>query len=163
VIRAAVAQGWGAGVAKVCKQPFPDCTRCRRPESLTMRKTWGCDAPALRPVWESTCPRCSGTDSECARCEGEGVASYNRCPNAVVRESSKSEMLHLDLLMRAYSHYDRRNVLPSGGAWLDQTRSFLACVDLIDAERNHWEGIRAEHEHREAERASRSQSRGGGR
>ena len=51
-----------------------------------------------------------------------------------------------------------RNVLPVAGAWLDQSRSFLAGVDLIDAERGFWDNIRNEHDMREMER-SRAQSR----
>jgi len=71
----------------------------------------------------------------------------------MLREASPSLQVHLDLLLRAYSHYDRRNVLPARGAWMDQTRSFLSGVDLIDAERGFWEGLRREHHDRESKRA----------
>ena len=54
MIRAAVARSWGAGVAKACKQAFPDCSRCRRPQNKVLREAWGCDAPAQRVVWESS-------------------------------------------------------------------------------------------------------------
>ena len=163
MIRAAVAQGWGAAVAKACKQPFPDCGRCRRPGSTQLRISWGCDEEASREVWESTCPRCAGENSECSRCEGSGTVAHRRCPSSMVREAPPGFRLGLDLLMRAYSHYDRRNVLPVAGAWLDQSRSFLAGVDLIDWERSHWERIRIDHEQSELERsqqASRAQTRG---
>ena len=156
MIRAAVAQGWGSAVAKACKQPFPDCSRCRRPESLNQRVSWGCDEEAERDVWESSCPRCAGTDTGCARCDGAGEVTYRRCPSAIVREAPMGMQVQLDLLMRAYSHYDRRNVLPSQGAWLDQSRSFLAGVDLIDAERGYWDQIRIDHEQREMDRARKS-------
>tara|TARA_Y100000310_G_scaffold336739_1_gene422115 strand:- start:27806 stop:28036 length:231 start_codon:yes stop_codon:yes gene_type:complete len=63
--------------------------------------------------------------------------------------------MHIDLLFRAYSHYDRRNVLPVSGAWLDQSRSFLAGVDMIDAERGYWDGLREEHLQEEVERSQR--------
>ena len=74
--------------------------------------------------------------------------------------------VQLDLLMRAYSHYDRRNVLPSRGAWLDQSRSFLAGVDLIDAERGYGDRIYHAHHEREMKRAkavSKGSSGRGGR
>ena len=153
MIRAAVAQGWGAAISKECGKPFPDCGRCRRPGSTELRKAWGCDTEAERIVWESTCPRCAGTDSDCNLCEGSGTVGYRRCPAAIMREASPALTVHLDLLLRAYSHYDRRNVLPVAGGWMDQSRSFLAGVDLIDAERGHWDGIRQEHHQRETDRA----------
>ena len=153
MIRAAVAQGWGAATAKVCGKPFPDCGRCRRPGSEELRKSWGCDEESNREVWESSCPRCADTNSECERCEGTGVVAYHRCPSAMLRETPQYLQVKIDLLMRAYSHYDRRNVLPVAGAWLDQSRSFLSCVDLIDAERGFWDRIRNDHDMREMERA----------
>jgi hypothetical protein len=73
----------------------------------------------------------------------------------MVREAPRGMQVHLDLLMRAYSHYDRRNVLPAAGAWLDQSRSFLCGVDLIDSERGYWDKIRTEHEWREMERSKK--------
>lgn len=152
MIRAAVAQGWGAAVARACNQPFPDCGRCRRPGNDLLRVSWGCDEEADRDVWESSCPRCAGTDMNCSRCEGRGEIAYRRCPSAMIREASPGVQIHLDLLLRAYSHYDRRNVLPVAGAWLDQSRSFLAGVDLIDAERAYWDKIRYDHDDREMKR-----------
>jgi hypothetical protein len=152
VIRAAVAQGWGAATAKACGKPFPDCDRCRRAGSEELRKSWGCDSPSNRTVWESTCPRCAGTDSDCVRCEGKGTVGYNRCPASMIKEAHPAQQIHIDLLLRAYSHYDRRNVMPVAGAWLDQSRSFLSGVDLIDAERGYWEGLHREHNEREMER-----------
>ena len=153
MIRAAVAQSWGAAVAKACKQPFPDCTRCRRPKSEALRESWGCDKESDHIVWESTCPKCSGTRPDCPRCEGTGEVSHRQCPNAIIGNASTATQIKLDLLMRSYVHYDSRNVLPVEGAWLDQSRSFLACVDLIDSEKGHWEGLRQAHTERELARA----------
>lgn len=70
----------------------------------------------------------------------------------MLRDLNQQQHVQLDLLLRAYAHYDRRNVLPSSGAWLDQSRSFLACVDLLDAERTYWQDHVREHQEREAER-----------
>ena len=166
MIRAAVAQGWGAAVARACDQPFPDCGRCRRPGNDLLRVSWGCDAEANREVWESSCPLCAGSGDDCARCGGRGEVAHRRCPSAMIREASPSLQVQLDLLMRAYSHYDRRNVLPVTGAWLDQSRSFLAGVDLIDAERGYWDRIYHAHHEREMKRAkavSKGSSGRGGR
>lgn len=117
-----------------------------------MRESWGCDAPAERPVWSSPCPECRGTEDECGACKGTGEVEYYQCPRAIIDSASKPTRVKLDLLMRAYHHYDRRNVLPSEGAWLDQSRSFLACVEIIDSERGHWEQVMHEHQEREMKR-----------
>jgi len=156
VIRAAVAQGWGSAVAEVCGKPFPDCKRCRRPESKYLRESWGCDEEADRVVWESSCFRCAGSDPDCELCNGRGEVGHRRCPSAMVRAAPMGLQVQLDLLMRAYSHYDRRNVLPANGAWLDQSRSFLAGVDMIDAERGFWDNIRHEYQQNEIERSKRT-------
>ena len=73
----------------------------------------------------------------------------------MIREANPGLQVHIDLLLRAYSHYDRRNVLPVSGAWMDQSRSFLAGVDLIDSERGYWDGLLREHQEREVERSRR--------
>ena len=74
----------------------------------------------------------------------------------MVSECPVGLRVQLDLLMRAYSHYDRRNVLPSEGAWLDQSRSFLSGVDLIDAERAYWDKIRLDYEQHEIDRSKKA-------
>lgn len=109
-------------------------------------------------MWSSPCPFCHGSEEECDKCGGSGSVLYNRCPNSMVAEAPKATQLKLDLLMRAYHHYDTRNVLPSEGAWLDQSRSFLMCVEIIDAERGYWDKVLHEHQQREAERASKASS-----
>tara|TARA_R110002110_G_scaffold171854_6_gene374501 strand:- start:3378 stop:3569 length:192 start_codon:yes stop_codon:yes gene_type:complete len=61
-------------------------------------------------------------------------------------------------------HYDTRNVLPAVGGWLDQTRSFLYCVDLIDSEKAYWENLATEEVERQrkgAELASKSKGNKG--
>ena len=142
MIRAAVAQGYGAAAAKACDESnFPTCKRCRGPHSEQLRKTWGCDHAAERPVWSSSCPECGGVDPDCTRCEGVGEVDHHRCPASFVFEAPPHLRSRLDLLMRAHRHYDERNVLPAQGAWLDQTRSFLMCIDLIDAERGFWDQV----------------------
>ena len=83
------------------------------------------------------------------------MVSYKRCPASMIREANPGLQVHIDLLLRAYSHYDRRNVLPVSGAWMDQSRSFLAGVDLIDSERGYWDGLLREHQEREVERSRR--------
>lgn len=165
MIRAAVALGWGAAIAESCDKPFPTCKRCRRPDSSELRKSWGCDEEAPRDVWSAPCPRCQGLgDPTCSRCDGVGEVAYRRCPSSMVNEAPPWFRVQLDLLMRSYSHYDRRNVLPAQGAWLDQSRSFLSGIDMIDSERSHWEYLRIEHDRKEQERSRKmsqmKQSRG---
>jgi hypothetical protein len=82
----------------------------------------------------------------------------------MVDNAPKGTQLHVDLLIRAYMHYDTRNVLPAVGGWLDQTRSFLYCVDLIDAEKGYWEGLADEELQRQrkgAELASKTKGNKG--
>lgn len=166
MIRAAVAQTWGAAIAKACDQPFPDCKRCRRPGNSNLRRLWGCDEEALHVVWESSCALCVGTDEDCPRCDGTGVVGQRRCPQAILAGAPRGLQLNLDLLLRAYSQYDRRNVLPARGALIDQTRSFLSWVDAIDAERGFWEQVRIDQMDRERKRSealhrqSRAKNRG---
>lgn len=155
MIRAAVASGYGAAVAKACSRPFPDCSRCRHPSAKQLRVMWGCDEEADRPVWESTCPRCGGADEACERCQGSNEVVHYRCPSSMVRESSSHTRMQLDLLLRAYSHYSRHHVMPSSGAWLDQSRSFIAGVDAVDNERAYWDNLRLEHEQKEIERSKK--------
>jgi len=74
--------------------------------------------------------------------------------------------IHVDLLMRAYSAYDKRNILPVQGAWLDQSRSFLAAVEVIDAEKAYWDSMLHDHQARKIEqqrRQSGQATRGRGR
>jgi len=73
----------------------------------------------------------------------------------MVAEAPIGLRVQLDLLLRSYSHYDRRNVLPATGAWMDQSRSFLAGVDLIDSERGYWTQILNEHQEHELERSKK--------
>jgi hypothetical protein len=156
VIRAAVARGYGASVSKACENlMFPDCGRCRAPENERLRKFWGCDELSERPSWWSTCTLCSGTRADCPRCEGTNREGHHRCPSAVIEEASVGLKIHLDLLMRAYSALDRRNIMPVAGAWLDQSRSFLAAVEVIDAEKGYWDETLHDHRTKKLEQQQR--------
>ena len=70
--------------------------------------------------------------------------------------------IHVDLLMRAYSALDKRNILPVQGAWLDQSRSFLAAVEVIDAEKGYWDGVLHEHQQRKMAQQRRGSPKGRG-
>jgi hypothetical protein len=122
-----------------------------------LRESWGCDEDAPRVVWESICPKCSGNDEGCVECDGKGYKDHHRCPNSIVRDAPKGTQVHIDLLIRAYMHYDTRNVLPAVGGWLDQTRSFLYCVDLIDSEKAYWESLMDEEMDKQRKRAEMAQ------
>ena len=163
MIRAAVAQGYGSAVQSHCGQDFPDCSRCRGPRSTDLRKFWGCDAKADHPVWTSGCGSCHGQDGECPACHGTNKVHQFRCPSSIVAKSHPALRVHLDLLMRSFRHYTERGALPVTGGWLDQSRSYLAAIDLIDAERSHWDGIRQDHQDKTRateERKAKSQIRG---
>lgn len=141
---------------KSCDQDFPDCVRCRGPRSVAIREFWGCDGPAKYVVWMSSCSTCHGTDLECPDCYGTNRVNQYRCPSSTISEAPVHLAVHVDLLMRSHRHYSERNVLPAEGAWLDQSRSYLAAVDLIDAEKAHWDSFRIDHleKKRQAEKAA---------
>tara|TARA_R100000315_G_scaffold40807_1_gene17627 strand:- start:185 stop:433 length:249 start_codon:yes stop_codon:yes gene_type:complete len=67
----------------------------------------------------------------------------------MIKDAGVGVQTQIDLLMRSYSHYDKRNVLPVDGGWLDQSRSYLACIDIIDAERSFWEDILRDYQDRQ--------------
>ena len=163
MIRAAVAQGYGSAISRVCEQDFPECIRCRGPQAKAIRKFWGCDAPADHPVWISSCGSCHGADLNCVHCHGTNKIHQRRCPSSIIAEAPTHLRVQVDLLMRSHRHYNERSVLPVEGGWLDQSRSYLAAVDLIDSERAYWDGVRVEHLERkrasEARQASQSQRR----
>ena len=85
------------------------------------------------------------------------MKQHYRCPRSIVREAPKGTQVHVDLLMRSYMHYDGRNVLPSEGGWLDQTRSFLYCVDMIDADKGYWEAMMDEEMDRQRKKSELAQ------
>ena len=105
---------------------------CREPQN---RKDWGCDRDADSPVFETTCPRCSGSDDACDRCGGGGDATYLRCPQSMIDAETRA-------LMQSYKHF-KEGHLPAPGGALDQSRSFLRCVQVIDSERGVIEEERA--------------------
>jgi hypothetical protein len=140
VIRAAVARGMGLAAAEAAQRKnFPDCSRCNKPENHQLREFWGCDSPSDAPVWVSTCHRCSGSDPLCQLCEGSDRITHHRCPSSIVNGAPTPMKIHLDLLMRAWRQYHTHGIFPVEGAYLDQSRSFLAAADLMDSENTFWE------------------------
>ena len=85
------------------------------------------------------------------------MKQHFRCPRSIIKEAPKGTQVHVDLLIRSYMHYDTRNVLPAVGGWLDQTRSFLYCVDLIDSEKAYWEGMMDEEMERQRKKSELAQ------
>ena len=100
----------------------------------------------------SGCGTCHGGDAECVECHGTNKVQQHRCPSSVIESAPTHLRIHLDLLMRSYRHYTERNALPVEGGWLDQSRSYLSAIDLIDAERSRWDGVRIAYQ--EKKRAS---------
>ena len=140
---------------------FPDCARCRLKGSEELRLGWGCDAPAEYPVFDIGCSRCNGADYSCESCGGRGLIDLYRCPTGLLSDATPPLRSKIDLLMRAYFHYDKRNVLPAEGGWIDQTRTFLAGVEIIDAEKGRLERVRSDKQERDAEAARRRAKQGG--
>lgn len=81
-----------------------------------------------------------------------------RCPSQVVNEAPPHQRLQVDLLMRSYLQLEARHVLPVGGGLLDQTRSFVSALELIDAERARLESIKEEKRERDRQARERSMS-----
>ena len=150
-----MAQVWGKPTADAIGRPFPDCARCRLEGSEELRELWGCDASSERPVFQVGCSACHGADYACPSCEGRGTIDLYRCPTGFLSAAGILTRNKIDLLMRAYHHYDSRHVLPAEGGWLDQTRSFVLGVEIIDAEKGRLERLRTDKEHRDAEAAKR--------
>ena len=163
MIRAAVGRGYGLSVAEAAgRKDFPDCSRCRQPGNEQLREYWGCDWDADSPVWQSTCHRCGGANPECELCKGTDRVAHSRCPSSIVAEGPTLLTVQLDLLMRAYRQYAKRSILPVGGAYLDQSRAFLAAVEVIDGEKAYWELEMHEEQRRKMEsERRRAQAQGG--
>lgn len=121
-MRAAVRSAWGS--------VEPSCKVCRRPGNEALRAEWGCDAPStVGGVYYVTCPRCDGTDEECARCEGSGRAMVLRCP------SSLTDRRIIDAL-ESYAILTNHGQYPAPGGRFAQTASFHRVVGVISREKS---------------------------
>lgn len=143
MIRAAVAQVWAKGL--------PDCRRCRLPGSEALRVQNGCDEPAKRPVWASSCA-CSGLDAACPTCNGSGEEQRYRCPGKEIGRAA-----WLRPLMDAYRQFDARHVLPIDGGWTAQAAGFGAFVAVVDGERGWIEEREREREEQRRKRQDNAQ------
>lgn len=123
-----------------------------------MRVTWGCDEPAPRPVFDIGCNRCGGRNDECDSCGGLNRVAMYQCPTATLRAAPQASQVAVDLLIRAYLAYDSRQTLPVGGGWLDQSRSWAACCEIIDDERGRLEEMRRA-KYEQDQRAAQARSR----
>ncbi len=116
-MRAAVHLAYGDAPAR--------CPACRTSDELRMR--WGCDSKAPAPVFSRTCPRCSGADMECERCNGSGVDVVYRCPTSQIGPNAMN-------VMHAYQ-WSEKGVLPGPGGWTDQSAILLDAFSVIGSER----------------------------
>ena len=111
---------------------------------------------------EAGCGTCHGQDRGCVACAGRGVIEQFRCPSATLGAAPGYLQHQVDLLLRCYLQYDNRHTLPVEGGLLDQTRSFVAWCEIIDAERGRYESMKEEKRQRDSEAARRkSQPRHG--
>jgi len=125
-----------------------------------MRRAWGCDAQATRPVFDIGCNRCSGYNPDCELCTGTNRVDQYRCPNTSLREASVPDRTTVELLLRTYLHYDNRQVLPASGGLLDQTRGWLAACEIIDSERGRIEQAKQAARERDQKAAESRAKRG---
>ena len=135
-------------------RPLPDCSRCRRPDSAKEREAWGCDAAVDDVVFRTGCSACFGYNHDCPRCV-DGEVEHHRCPTAVIESAPDGVRRAAGRAMRAYTQFDQRGVLPSGGGYNDQTPHFMQVVELVDHERSRWQGDLNQHRERERERIRR--------
>jgi hypothetical protein len=85
-------------------------------------------------VLRITCPRCDGARLDCSLCLGVGFKLVHRCPNSHATEEVADAFAAYHLL--------ESGVLPSAGAWSDQTEHFVRAVAVINSERSIIEGER---------------------
>jgi hypothetical protein len=134
-MRAAVAQVWGAPVARTAKMNFPDCEKCRDPD---LRVQWGCDSPSERCVFRTTCSVCNG--GGCGGCE-EGYVEHHRCPTAILREAA-ADLPALRTALSAYSLFSEHGVLPRPDRGLHlQSAQFVQACDVFGGERARWQRV----------------------
>ena len=81
-----------------------------------------------------------------------------RCPTQILAEAHPGLRLQVDLLLRSYLQLEARHVLPVDGGFLDQTRSFISALELIDAERARLESIKEAKRERDRQAQQRSMS-----
>jgi len=139
---------------------MPSCDVCRLEGHEALRERWGCDAPVepeAHAVFRTTCSRCEGDGCgpEFPECVN-GLTEHRQCPTAIIRKGAE----WIGPLFAAYHAFDQHGVLPSGGAWLDQTAQFHHAVAVIGSERARWDRIEAAHWERERKRAEAKNKKG---
>lgn len=133
--------GFGVEIARDCGwKDVPDCSRCGGADP-EIRRNWGCDEPAVSPVWDIECS-CDGAG--CEECDGEGRRAMYRCPGSMLREAEQSTVRAIGKAMRAYGFLDAHGILPAPGSLSEQSASFLEFVGLVGRERGDWEAKRRE-------------------
>ena len=60
----------------------------------------------------------------------------------ILGDASPPTQLQVDLLIRCYLQFEARHVLPVDGGLINQTRSFVAGCEIIDAERGRYEAMK---------------------
>ena len=75
-----------------------------------------------------TCSECSGFNPKCAKCGGGGEQPVYRCPSYYARGGGNE-------FMAAYRAFSDHGVLPTGGAYLEQSAEFVRMVGVVDRER----------------------------
>lgn len=107
------------------------CHACRDPDiGPPLREEWGCDAPRREPVIVISCAVCGGKDARCEICRGTNEVGVHECPRKLVRR------VHFDICRAAI--LVEHGHLPAPGGWMDQAYTFLAALDVVQAELEHY-------------------------
>ena len=102
------------------------CSACKldSDHSRLLRKSWGCDEDSPNELDRIPC-YCDGSP-HCSRCEGRGVVSLRRCPNAIISKKER-EMIR-------YTALAKGGIWPAEGGSLDQSQCFLDGYSVIVSE-----------------------------
>lgn len=92
-----------------------------------IRKDYGCDeGTEATQGFQIHCWSCGKKPvKSCRICEGSGKIAIKKCPNRLLSRE-------IIAAWRAYTYY-RNGFLPSSGAMLDQSHTFLEALSLLDS------------------------------
>jgi hypothetical protein len=82
---------------------------------------------------ELQCVQCNGMDDHCKSCDGTGTFPLTDCPWQFIDKAT----IEATKYVSAAEHH-----LPLSGGMLDQTQSFVDCLDWLTNEKNKWENDR---------------------
>ena len=122
---------------------FPTCRVCRLPGAEDLRRRWGCDAPAKKEVFRTSCPKCYGFGVEplgwfdfdegtgcgkpCPVCDGSAEVRQYRCPGSVLTAE-------INEVVGYYIDWKETGQYPAGGGTLHQPCTLYRAFQLLRSE-----------------------------